>query len=136
MKQIEVRPAGKVLFECVIMSRPPVKKNTQRIFGTGRRKRAVYSIQYITWKNEAICHLRAARLRDPIEVPVILCLKFFFQNRASEADVSNLVEAPQDVLVEAGILKDDRLVRQLIAEKVFNEEPRTEITILEFPEAI
>lgn len=122
---------GPLVFCATIPGRVFVKKNTQRVVGLGRSKRAIYSKQFMAWQNAALCFLSGARLADPVDVPVILWLKFFFQHRGAEADVSNLVEGVQDVLVTAQILEDDKLVHKLIAEKHFGEEPRVEIEIRE-----
>lgn len=69
-----------------------------------------------------------------IDMPVTAIYRFFFKDRQAEADVSNLCEAPGDLLQKAGLLKDDRLICQLIALKFFGHEPRTEIEIHPYEE--
>ena len=108
-----------------------VKKNTQRVFGSGRFKRRILSARYQTWEQRAANGLVAllngkrvaVRTVALIDFPVAAHFKFYFKDRQAEADVSNLVEGPQDLLVKLGVLKDDRLVMRIVAEKFFGCDP-------------
>lgn len=68
-----------------------------------------------------------------LDEPLYVIYKFYFANRQAEPDVSNLIEGPQDVLQKAGIIKNDRLIMRVMAEKFFGVgEPRTEIEIYNY----
>lgn len=36
---------------------------------------------------------------------------FYFENHSGEADLSNLLEGPSDLLQDAGVIKNDRLIQ-------------------------
>lgn len=114
-----------------VPGRPMVKKNTQRVFGVGSKKRAVYSPQYRFWRSVAILIMKKQPLN--IQTPIELRIKFNFKNRKAEPDVSNLIEGPQDVLKEAGVIADDKLVMRIVAEKCFKGVEETIVEIYPFP---
>ncbi len=117
------------LFKCIIPGRAIVKKNTKRIVGAGRFKKIIYSKRFQFWEASFVLYLRKIWKLPPIDHPVEAIFKFYFKNHQGEADTSNLIEGPQDCLVKGGVLKDDRLVQRLIAEKHFECEPMTEIEL-------
>jgi Holliday junction resolvase RusA-like endonuclease len=117
------------LFSAVIPGRCIVKKNGQRVYGRGRGKRVVYTPKFLEWQSRAMVILLGPLKSILIDGQVTAHFRFYFANRASEADVSNLVEGPQDALVKAGVLKDDKLVMRIIAEKFFGHEARVEIDL-------
>lgn len=126
---------SKVLFRCEIPGRPIVKKNTQRVYGVGKSRRAVYSSKYLRWRDIALLEMRKAwDSFDPIEVKVNAKMVFCFKNMRSEPDLSNLYEGPQDVLQMAGVLKDDRLIYSHNGStKLFGG---AELTVIELTEAV
>lgn len=129
--------AVKPIFECLILGRPIVKKNTQRVIGSGKRKRVIYSKKFLQWQSIANSTIqRGAGVALLINEPIEAHFKFYFKNRSAEADVSNLVEGPQDVLKKTGIIADDKLIMRVRAEKFFGSEPRTEIKLYKFLEEI
>ena len=72
---------SKVLFRCEIPGRPIVKKNTQRVYGVGKSRRAVYSSKYLRWRDIALLEMRKAwDSFDPIEVKVNAKMVFCFKN--------------------------------------------------------
>ena len=125
-------PLKKPIVTLTIPGRPIVKKNTKRVYGSGRSKRVVYTDRYRAW------HLEAKRLAAfCFKGALVECLveahyRFYFTNRRGEADVSNLCEAPGDLLKDAGVLKDDRLIVRIEAQKYFGHDPRTEIEIYKY----
>jgi Holliday junction resolvase RusA-like endonuclease len=128
--------AGK-LFACTIPGRPIVKKNTQRVVGLrGGGRRVIYSANYTKWANAACTAVERSREANssPIRQPIIGVFRFYFKNYASEPDVSNLIEGPQDILTKCRVIDDDKLFRRVVAEKFFGEEPRVEIEIYNFLE--
>lgn len=120
------------LVTLTIPGRPIVKKNTQRVVGFGRAKRAIPSARYRAWELNAMAVCRRNFSAALIDIPVTAHFRFFFENRQAEPDVSNLIEGPQDVLVDACVLKDDRLVMKVMAEKFFGHEPRVEIELYKY----
>lgn len=122
----------KLLFKCTIPGRPIVKKNTQRIFGSGRMKRAVYSPKYTQWEKNAIAALLCANKGPLISCPLEARFKFYFVNHQAEPDASNLIEGPQDALKKAGVISDDRIIQRVTAEKFFGGMAMTEIELYEF----
>lgn len=122
-----------------IPGRPIVKKNTQRVVGFGKSRRRILSPKYIAWERAAMLSAMATAKRPTsialLDIPVRAVFRFYFKDRQAEADVSNLIEGPQDLLVKLGVLKDDRLVRRVEGEKFFGHEPRVEIEIYRYEEA-
>lgn len=120
------------IFTCEIPGRCMVKKNTQRVVGYGKQKRARYSDQYNFW--ERVAELTLAKRRVPlIEAEIEVHFQFHFKNHRAEPDVSNLIEGPQDVLTKMGIIKDDRIIQKVVAEKLFDtQEEKTSIQIFPY----
>ena len=123
------------LFTCSIPGRVIVKKNTQRIVGSGSRKRAIYSPKFIAWERIAMLHMKRTWAgREPITDPLEVRYRFFFANRQGEADTSNLVEGVSDALQKSGVIEDDKLIHILHASKSFGGEARVEIEIARIDE--
>lgn len=121
-----------MLFVATIPGRPIVKKNTQRVVGRGKSKRAIYSPQFIAWERVALAVIRGLwQGAQPICEPIRAKFTFHFINRQAEPDVSNLIEGVQDALTKAGVIADDRLIKIVTAEKCFGEvsEPATLVEI-------
>lgn len=122
-----------LLFSCTIPGRPYVKKNCQRTIGFGKRKRVIYSANFRKWNQDAILYMREVwKGKDTLDEQIEVTYRFYFKEKQSEADVSNLCEAPGDALKEAGIIKDDILIYRLIAEKYFYANPRLEIELRKY----
>lgn len=124
----------KAIYSVSLPSRPIVKKNTQRIVGLGRGRRAIYSKQFTQWeKTAAIIMLQSKVFHStqpfPFKAPLEARFRFYFKNFQAEADLSNLIEGPQDLLTKCGVISDDKIIRKILALKFFNEEPRTEIEL-------
>lgn len=88
---------------------PPVtKKNSQRIMHSSKTGASFImpSQKYIDYEAEAVWHCKKARVQHPIEKPVeVKCL--FYMPTRRRVDLTNLLESIDDVLVRAGVLKDD-----------------------------
>lgn len=119
-------------FQFMIPGRVPVKKNTQRIIRKHGHIRAIYSARFTEWNRVALFTLKQAWKRDPIRVPCEMRITFYFKNRSGEADLSNLIEGPQDALTQAAVIVDDNLITMIRAQKIFStkEEPRVEIELI------
>lgn len=123
-----------LLFKAVIPGRPIVKKNTQRVVGFGRSKHAIYSPQFKLWERVAFdCCLKAGINLSTITAPIEAHYKFYLKNKQGEPDTSNLVEGISDVLQKTEIISDDKQIIKFTAEKIFGEEPRTEVWLFEMP---
>lgn len=113
-----------LLFSTTILGRPIVKKNTAKRF----RRCIVYSAKFRHWERSALLQIHTTK-PPRFDFPIEVRLRFYFKNHQGEADVSNLCEAPNDLLEKAGIILNDRLITRLIGEKFFGHEARTEIEI-------
>ena len=110
---------------------PPVtKKNSQRIVVRGGRPRILPSEKYAAYEKDALWFI--PKQSEPIDFPVnVRCL--FYMPTRRRCDLTNLLEAIDDVLVKAGVLVDDNYT--VIASHdgcrvLFDKEnPRTEIII-------
>ena len=117
---------------------PPVtKKNSQRIL-TGRHgnKYVAPSEQYERYAKSAGWFLRPIP-QKPIDFKVtVRCL--FYVPTERRCDLTNLLEAIDDILVENRVLKDDnfKIVASHDGSRVIvdRENPRTEIYIEEYEE--
>lgn len=113
---------------------PPVsKKNSQRIF-TNRKTGKPFIRQsevYEQYEKNAALFLRP-KPPEPIKYPVNVSCLFYMPTRR-RVDLTNLLEAADDVLVKHKILEDDnsRIVAGHDGSRVFysKDNPRTEITI-------
>lgn len=96
------------MIEITVPLPPVTKKNSMRIVRnrkTGKR-RIMPSQQYMDYEAEAVWHCKKARVQRPIEEPVeVKCL--FYMPTRRRVDLTNLLESIDDVLVRAGVLKDD-----------------------------
>lgn len=117
-----------------IIPLPPItKKNHQQIRvnpKTGKRFVSPSS-QYQDYAQRALWLLRP-RPDKPISEPVEVCCRFYMPTHR-RVDLVNLLEAIDDILVDAGILADDNsaIVASHDGSRVLydKQQPRTEITI-------
>ena len=116
-----------------IIRLPPVsKKNSQQIFfnsKTGKRFIAP-SKKYTEYEQNAGWFL--PRRKEPIDYPInVKCL--FYMPTKRKCDLTNLLEAVDDVLVKYGIIADDNytIIESHDGSRVLydKENPRTEIYI-------
>lgn len=108
-----------ILFEISIEGRLPVKKNTARHWKYGVQ----YSKVWKAWEKQAVMKIHekiGKGVFAPIEKYCHLDLQMHFKSHQWEADVSNLCEGPQDVLESTGVLKNDKFIKKLTAEKHFS----------------
>mgnify|MGYP001321897446 CR=1 FL=1 len=112
---------------------PITKKNSQRIIKNRATGRPLI-IQSETYKQyEKDCGFFLKQYKGkPIDEPINLkCL--FYRKDKRGVDLSNCLEAIQDILVKYGILKDDKhsIVASVDGSRILydKENPRTEIYI-------
>mgnify|MGYP005967739485 CR=1 FL=1 len=114
---------------------PPVtKKNSQRIMHSSKTGKPFImpSQKYMDYEAEAVWHCKIARVQRPIEEPVeVKCL--FYMPTRRRVDLTNLLEAVDDVLVKARVLLDDHcgiIVSHDGSRVLYDKEnPRTEVSI-------
>lgn len=124
------------MIEITVPLAPVTKKNSMRIVRnrkTGKR-RIMPSQQSMDYEAEALWHCKRARVQRPIEKPVeVKCL--FYMPTRRRVDLTNLLESIDDVLVRAGVLKDDHsgiIVSHDGSRVLYDKDnPRTEVFIRE-----
>lgn len=119
---------SELIFEVKIPGRVRIKKNGRRSIGKGKN---IPSALFMAWeRNSSIDVLRAMpafRQYLPIKVYCRAEFEFHFKNFQNEADTSNCVEGPQDLLQKLRVLENDRLIVEFNAKKVIG---LTECTII------
>lgn len=119
-------------FHFVIPFEPVTKKNSQQIIYVKGRAMIIPSKKYKDYEKSATQALMFST--EYIDYPVeVTC--YFFMKTKRKCDLTNLLEAVDDVLVKAGILEDDNytIIVSHDGSRVFydKENPRTEIYIKE-----
>lgn len=119
-----------------IPGNPITKKNSQNIIrvkrkGGGTRPVPLPSEQYMQYREDFL-RLVPATAKCQISTPINLrCVYYMARRRA--CDLVNLLEATQDILVDAGVLEDDNrdIVASVDGSRVCydKDNPRVEITI-------
>lgn len=110
---------------------PPVtKKNSQEIMVRGGKPFVMPSKKYREYEAQALWFV--PRRRKPIAEAVnVKCL--FYMPTRRRCDLTNLLEAVDDIMVKAGLLADDNytIIAAHDGSRVFydKEKPRTEIKI-------
>jgi Holliday junction resolvase RusA-like endonuclease len=114
---------------------PPIsKKNSQQILTnnyTGKPFIAP-SKQYKAYEEQALWFIPRLRQAKPINTPVnVKCL--FYMPTRRKVDLTNLLEAIDDIMVKAGLLADDNytIIESHDGSRVFydKDRPRTEVYI-------
>ena len=112
---------------------PPItKKNSQQIMvnKTTGKPFVMPSKHYKDYEAMALWYI--PRVVKPIDFPVNIKCLFFMETRR-KCDLTNLLEAIDDVLVKAGFLADDNytIIQSHDGSRVFYDKsnPRTEICI-------
>ena len=109
---------------------PITKKNSQQIIYRNGKPCIIPSKRYKQYENNALVFLRPLGIDYPVN---IRCL--FYMETHRRVDLTNLLEAIDDVMVKAGTLKDDNcnIVAGHDGSRVLydKERPRTEIYIEE-----
>lgn len=113
---------------------PISKKNSQQIFRPNGMNRPIIvpSKKYKEYEKEAASHIPNMYGFTPINYPVnIKCL--FYMPTRRKVDLTNLLEAIDDVMVKAGLLADDdfTIIQSHDGSRVLydKDNPRTEVYI-------
>lgn len=115
----------------VIKGNPITKKNHQRIFKTRDGKPFIMpSQQYKAYEEASLWQIHG--VGGGIDVPVNVKCVYYMETKR-RVDLVNLLEATCDILVRAGVLKDDdsKIVAAHDGSRVLYDKanPRVEITI-------
>ena len=109
---------------------PKTKKNSQQIVNKGGRPFLIQSKAYRQYEKDAMIFLKPLGIDYAVNVR---CL--FYMKTHRRVDLTNLLEAIDDVMVKAGTLKDDNcdIVAGHDGSRVYydKDNPRTEIYIEE-----
>lgn len=126
-----------IVFKAEVPGRPPSKKNTKKVFKRHGHTVVVYSQAFKLWEKVALLCLAQAKVGKPkITKPLAAKFIFHFKNRHAEADVSNLIEAPQDALTKAQVISDDKIIHIVQGEKIFDGTEKTIIELFDISESI
>lgn len=125
-----------ILYQAMIPLNPKTKKNSQKIIinPKTRRPMIVQSEEYKQYERDAGWFLKPPA--EPLSGRLnIRCI--FYRDSRRRVDLTNLLEAIDDILVKYKIIKDDNF--EIIAGHdgsrvlVDKDHPRTEIAIFELP---
>jgi Holliday junction resolvase RusA-like endonuclease len=122
---IELEPNPEILFQCVIPGRVRILKNSKKIIklrGSNRRI-PVPSLRYKRWEIYASLFIVRAKKGKPIDFPVNVSMRFYFKDHQHEADLSNLIQGPEDALQKYDVLKNDKFIYSLDgSRKIFGSD--------------
>lgn len=92
------------------------------------------TLAYRAWRKECGWQLKAASQKiDPIKGYVEIHYEFYLRN-FRKCDCDNFIKTTTDVLVDMGIIEDDRFVKKFIVEKFpINIDDKTGIALEIFP---
>ena len=111
---------------------PITKKNHQQlVWPKGKNKPIVMpSPQYKQYEKDALWFI--PKLLEPLSDPVCVMCKFYMPTRR-KCDLTNLLQAIDDIMVKAGLLEDDNytIIQSHDGSRVYydKENPRTEVII-------
>ena len=109
---------------------PKTKKNSQQIVLKNRKPIIIQSKAYREYEEQALWFLKPYGIDYPVN---IRCL--FYMKTHRRVDLTNLLEAIDDIMVKADVIKDDNyeIVAGHDGSRVYydKENPRTEIYIEE-----
>ena len=117
-----------------IYGAPRTKKNSQQIVKVGGHYRIVQSKAYREYEKDAVRQIEEAHKTWHIDYPCnVQCI--FYRPTRIRCDLTNLLEAIDDILVKAGVLQDDNwkiIVSHDGSRVKFDAaSPRTEVYITE-----
>ena len=93
----------------------------------------IYSPLYLAWAQVArIACMRAHHGQNTYDGLIEAHFNFTFKNHQSESDLSNCLEGIQDILQTAGVIKDDKQIRCIVAKKHFGGDPCTTVHLFPY----
>ena len=123
---------AEILYKSLVPINPKTKKNNQRIVINRRTGRPMVMQSEVYKDYETNCGWFLKPPAKPIECPVnVKCV--FYRDSARRCDLTNLLEAIDDILVKYRVLADDNfnIIVSHDGSRVYidKKNPRTEITI-------
>ncbi len=120
----------KLIVRFTVPIAPVTKKNSQRIAVRGGRPIILPSEKYKEYESIALWYI--PKRGEAIDFPVnVKCVFYMPTNRL--CDLTNHLESIDDVMVKAGLLKDDnyKIIASHDGSRVFvdKDNPRTEVEI-------
>ena len=121
-------------FKLVVKGKPITKKNSMRMVTNKKTGRTfpIPSKQFVDYQKLFLSQVK--RLKHPIDQPVNVQAVYYMPTR-HKVDITNLLSATHDLLVDAKILEDDnsKIVIGVDGSRVLydKENPRVEIIITE-----
>lgn len=122
------------MIKLVIKGKPITKKNSMRMV-TNKKTGRVFPIpskQFVEYQKLFLSQVK--RPKQTIDQPVNVQAVYYMPTR-HRVDITNLLSATHDLLVDAGVLEDDnsKIVVGVDGSRVLydKEHPRVEITIQE-----
>lgn len=117
--------------ELTLYGRPITKKNSPRIIKVGNYHKVIPSKQYLAYEKDCLKQI-TGKYKKHVDYRVnIKCL--YYMPTRHKVDLTNLLNATNDILVEAGVIKDDnsKIVASHDGSRVFydKDNPRVEIQI-------
>ena len=112
----------------VIPIEPKTKKNSQRIIVVNGRPMIIPSEQYKQFEKDALWYIEKLGIDYPVNVKAL-----FYMRTKRRVDLTNLLEALDDVLVKGGMLVDDNcnIIQSHDGSRVYYDKlnPRIEVYI-------
>lgn len=114
-----------------LYGRPTTKKNSQRIIMVSGKPRIIQSKQYVIYEKDCLKQI-SGKHKIKIAKPCNVCVRYYMPTK-HRVDLVNLLEATCDILVKAGVLKDDesKIVVGHDGSRVLHDKdnPRAEVEI-------
>lgn len=121
----------RLILTMTLSGEPRTKKNSQRIIRIGRGFRIMPSKAFTDYERTCVMQIAADMRLCIAERVNVKCVYFMPTHR--RVDLTNLLEATDDILVDAGVLADDHcgIIRSHDGSRVEYDKhyPRVEITI-------
>lgn len=109
---------------------PVTKKNHGRIVTIGKYPRLLPSKQFVEYEKKCKPYIPA--LTQPIDYPIRLRCKFYMETRR-KCDITNLLQAICDILVDYNVIVDDNytIIDNFDGTRVYydKQNPRTVVEI-------
>lgn len=128
-----------IAIRLVIIGAPRTKKNHGRVIQRGKRRFHVPSEAHEAWATAAVFQLQVQARRLPSDLPVVLlpyftapvnlCARIY--RDADRGDAVGYYQAIADVLEDAGIVANDRLIASWDGTRLYvdRRRPRVEIDL-------
>jgi Holliday junction resolvase RusA-like endonuclease len=118
----------------VVMGAPRTKKTSNRVLRFGRFNKVVPSEAWLAWRDRVVPQLKLQWAgRAPIEHSVNVAATFY--RDAKRGDAVGYYQSLADVLQEAGVVSDDKVITSWDGSRLGKDarRPRVEIQISEVP---